>query len=368
MIREVTEIFLIAMVVSLLFTPPIIRLAVKLGVVDKPGPRRVNVRIMPRMGGPAIMLGFIVATFFFQDKIDAWPGIAAGALIVFTVGVIDDARSLRAGIKLLGHVAAAIIAFRSGVRIEFITNPSGGMIHIPYMISFFITVFWIIGITNAINLIDGLDGLAAGIVCIAAMTFMLVAIQKGQLPSALMSAALAGSAAGFLRWNFYPAKTFMGDAGAYFMGYTAAVIAVMGAFKSTTALTLLVPVLALGVPIFDTSFAIIRRYNRGLPIMTAADKGHLHHRMLAIGLNHRTSVMVCYGITLLLSAASLALAGAWRLSVALVLCVGSLVIILITAGKLVKRKPAGRKRALPDEPPPMPIPPAKRPGPGEKID
>lgn len=370
MIQETLGIFILALVVALMFTPPIIRLAVKLGVVDKPGPRRVNVKIMPRMGGPAIMMGFMVATMLVHKRIDAWPGIAAGGLIVFTVGVIDDARGLRAGLKLMGHVLAAVIAYKSGVRIEFVTNPSGGMIHIPQMISFIITVFWIIGITNAVNLIDGLDGLAAGIVCIAAMTFMLVAIHKGQVPSALMAAALAGSSAGFLRWNFYPAKTFMGDSGAYFMGYTVAVIAVIGAFKSTTALTLLIPVLALGVPIFDTSFAIIRRYNKGMPIMTAADKGHLHHRMLAIGLNHRTAVMVCYGITLLLSAVALALAEAWRLSIALVLCVGLLVIILIVAGKIVKRKkPAVVKcETGGEEIPRISVPPEKLPKPGDKID
>jgi len=188
------------------------------------------------------------------------------------------------------------------------------------------------------NLIDGLDGLAAGIVSIATLTFFLVAVSKGQVAGALMSLAIAGAAGGFLRWNFYPAKTIMGDSGAYFLGFTAAALAVNGAFKSTTALTLLIPIFALGLPIFDTGFAIARRLHDHKPVMHEADKGHLHHRLLASGLNHRQSVMVCYLITLALSATSLAIIREWKLALELFAAVAALVVLLIGVGKVVKRK------------------------------
>ena len=348
MIGIYITVFCVALLMPLLFTPAFIRFAVRHGVVDSPGPRRVNVRVMPRLGGPALLLGFLVATALVHRRIDVWPGLIAGALIVFAVGAVDDVKHLRPALKLVGHIVAAIIAYKSGIRIEFLSNPAGGgMYHLPLWVSFFLTVFWIIGITNAVNLIDGLDGLAAGIVCIAALTFFLVAVQKGLVESALLAVALAGTTGGFLRWNFYKAKTFMGDSGAYFLGYTAAVIAIIGAFKSTTALTLLIPVFALGVPIFDTSFAIVRRAQAGQSIMSGADKGHLHHRMLAMGLNHRSAVIVCYLITLLLSAASLALIQAWSLAALLVALVACLTVFLIGAGKVLKRKkPVGRKSGI----------------------
>jgi len=340
MILIYATVFSIGLVVSLVFAPAFIRLAVKNGIVDKPGPRRVNVRIIPRLGGPTIVLGFMAATAVFAGRIDTWPGVIAGGLIVFAVGVIDDVRGLRPGLKLAGQLAAAFIAYEAGVRIEFVSNPAGGMILIPPALSLALTIFWIIGITNAVNLIDGLDGLAAGIICIAALTFFLVAFQKGLEASAILSVALAGSTAGFLRWNFFPAKTFMGDSGAYFLGYMAAVIAVIGACKSTSSLTLLIPVLALGVPSFDTSFAIFRRYQHRKPIMAGADKGHLHHRLLGMGIHHRKAVILCYLITLVLSAVSLAIIRAWLLAFFLLLFVVLLTLLLIVAGKIYKRRPS----------------------------
>jgi len=295
------------------------------------------------MGGPAMFLGFAAASVVAASvNLVSWQYMSAalaGSFIAFLVGLWDDIRSLRPVPKLLGQIAAGCVAYGLGVRIEFVTNPFGnGMLLLPEWISFGITVFWLVGITNAMNLIDGLDGLAAGIVSIATLTFFLVAVSRGQTESALMALAVAGACGGFLRWNFYPAKTIMGDSGAYFLGFTAAALAVNGAFKSTTALTLLIPIFALGVPIFDTTFAIARRIHDHKPVMHEADKGHLHHRLLASGLNHRQSVLVCYLITLALSAASLAMIKQWKLALCLLALVAALALLLLFVGKVIKRR------------------------------
>ncbi len=336
-------IFAAALVVAVFTTPQFIKLAVKLGAVDQPGPRRVNVKPITRMGGPAMFLGFTAAVVVAVILRKVPPmyaiGVLSGSAIVFGVGLWDDLRSLKPVPKLLAHITAGCVAFGFGVRISFVTNPfGGGMIILPEWVSLAVTVFWLIGTTNAMNLIDGLDGLAAGIVTIATLTFFLVANGHGQTDSALMSLALAGAAGGFLRWNFYPAKTIMGDSGAYFLGFTAAALAVNGAFKSTTAITLLVPIFALGLPIFDTTFAIARRLHDHKPVMHEADKKHVHHRLLASGFNHRQTVMVCYLITLALSAAALAIGKEWLLAVYLFAAVVALVVLLIGVGKVVKRK------------------------------
>ncbi len=324
----------------MLSTPAFVRLAFRHKVVDNPSPRRVNKKATARLGGPAMFLGFIVAMLFYYGKIDAWAGIVAGATIMFLLGVFDDVKGLRSWFKLFIHIVAASVAYRLGVRIEYITNPFGGgqiSFRELWWLSYIITVFWIIGITNAVNLIDGLDGLAAGIICIVSITFFLVAIHLDRHTSAILAIIMVGVTGGFLRWNFYPAKVFMGDSGAYFLGYMAAVIAVVGAFKSTTAVTLVIPVLALGIPIFDTSFAIIRRYRQGQPIMAAADRGHLHHRLLDLGLHHRSVVVICYLITLALSIVSLALIKAWALALFLLLSVGVMILLLVVARRIAKK-------------------------------
>jgi len=336
-------VFAVALAVAVLTTPQFIKLAVRVGAVDQPGPRRVNVKPITRMGGPAMFLGFTAAviTAVALRKVPTMyaAGVLAGGAIVFAVGLWDDMRSVRPVPKLLVHIAAGCVAFGLGVRVSFVTNPfGGGMITLPEWVSFGVTVFWLVAITNAMNLIDGLDGLAAGIVTIATLTFFLVAVGHNQTDSALMSLAVAGAAGGFLRWNFYPAKTIMGDSGAYFLGFTAAALAVNGAFKSTTALTLLVPIFALGLPIFDTTFAIARRLHDHKPVMREADKKHVHHRLIDSGLNHRQTVVVCYLITLALSAASLAIVKEWKLALSLFISIVALTVLLIGVGKVVKRK------------------------------
>lgn len=336
-------VFIASVIVTFAATPVFINIARRVGIMDKPGPRRVNVRPTPRFGGPAMVVGLMVALFIVRKGITDWPAIAAGGILMALIGGIDDARGLRASVKLVGQLATAMLVFRLGVRVDFLSNPiTGGMIFIPGWLSFIMTVFWIVGITNTVNLIDGLDGLAAGIVCIASLTFFLAADYRGQESSALIALGLVGATAGFLRWNFYPAKTFMGDAGAYFLGFMVSVIAIGGAFKSTTAVTFLIPVLALGVPIFDTSFAILRRMKKGQSIMSAPDKGHVHHRLLKLGLQHRTAVIYVYITTLFLSVISLLLIKAWWDALQLLAGIALLVPFLILLGKLKKGRPHGK--------------------------
>ncbi len=337
-------VFVVALLGALFTTPILIWLAPKVGAIDMPGPRRVNTKPVIRMGGPAMFIGVVLGIAVAHRHIPEWVPLMLCAAIVLVVGIIDDIHSLGPFVKLAGQIGAAALAFKFGVRIEFMSNPiSGGLIIFPEWLSFCLTIAWLVGITNAINLIDGLDGLAAGIVSIASMTFFLVAVSRGQAKSALLAAAMVGATGGFLRWNFYPAKIIMGDSGAYFLGFTSAMIAVYGAFKSTTALTLLIPIFALGLPIFDTGFAIARRVFNKMPVMSAPDKGHVHHRLLALGWRHRESVIFCYLATLFLSSVALAIVREWLLALYLFISISAFTLLLIGAGKVVKR----RKKGLP---------------------
>ena len=329
-------VFIAGLLVTYITAPYVIRFAVKKGIVDKPGPRRVNVKPMPRMGGPSMFFGMIIVLGLASIWYDNLMWIAVAMTVVFLTGAIDDMRGLGPLPKLAGQFIAAGIIFKAGIRISYIDLPVLGIgyYYFPVWLSAIITIFWIVGITNTLNLIDGLDGLAAGITCIAAITFFLVALQKGQEGSAVLAAGLVGVTAGFLRWNFYPAKTFMGDSGALTLGFLISVLAVNGAFKSATALTYLLPVLALGVPIFDTSFAIVRRLSKGQPVMSTPDKGHLHHRLLAAGLLHRNAVIIIYIMTLCLSIIALLIIKAYLLALYLVAAIAGLVILLVVLGKV----------------------------------
>ena len=201
--------------------------------------------------------------------------------------------------------AAAVTVVLFDVRIDFITDPFGDYIYLEFM-AIPATIFWIVGITNTVNLIDGLDGLAAGVATIASMTIFLVSLQFGFEPIAVLTAALAGSAFGFLYYNFNPARIFMGDTGSMFLGFILAGISVFGAVKSAATIALIVPILALGLPILDTTFAIVRRKRAGVPIFKP-DRGHLHHRLLDLGFSQRQAVLLMYVISALLGLAAIAL-------------------------------------------------------------
>lgn len=292
---------LTAFILSIVLTPITGKLAFKWGATDKPNERKVHAKIMPRMGGLAIFLSFLLTfllTFIvFGDKLSTQMSILSfliGAVIIIIIGIFDDIYELRASIKFLGQIVAALImVIWGGIEVEFINLPFDGEIHFGFM-SIPITVLWIVGITNAINLIDGLDGLAGGVSTIALLTIAVMAIIKGDMFVATIALIVSGSTLGFLKYNFHPAKIFMGDTGSMFLGYIIAVISLLG-FKNVTMISLIVPIIILGVPISDTFFAIIRRLVNKQPI-SAPDKSHLHHCFLNLGFTHRQTVILIYAI------------------------------------------------------------------------
>lgn len=296
MIKLATHVFLIAMLAAVVATPLAKRLALRVGAVDKPVERSVHTEPKPYLGGLAIYAAFALAVLLtIGTQAPGIAGILVGGLFILVLGIVDDVFRLSPRIKLLGQIAAALILVAYGVRIDWLTNPLGGLIVLGRW-SIPLTVLWIVAVVNVVNLVDGLDGLAAGISTIAAFTLMVVALGQGQAYVVFITAALAGSTLGFLPYNFNPAMIFMGDAGAMFLGYVLAAVAVEGTLKSATAIALVVPLLALGLPILDTAWAIIRRFINGQPIYQA-DRGHLHHRLLELGLSQRQAVLVMYLIS-----------------------------------------------------------------------
>jgi len=275
--------------------PYVIQLAMRLGAVDQPEQRKVHKHVMPRLGGLGIFSAFIIILLFGVQVSDPILGIMIGGTVIFIVGMLDDIYQLPPWVKLIGQSIAAAIAIYFGVVVNFVTNPFDGPIHLGYL-SIPVTFLWIVGISNAINLIDGLDGLAAGVSGIAAVTIGFVAYTQGQQTVFVAAFILVAAIIGFLPYNFHPARTFMGDGGSNFLGFILGCLAVMGLTKSTAVISLFVPIVILGIPIFDTFFAIIRRINNKAPIFMP-DKSHLHHRLMAIGYGHRKTVLIIYSIS-----------------------------------------------------------------------
>ncbi len=303
--------FIIAVSVSFVATPLMIRLAKLVGAIDVPkDSRRVHKVPTPRLGGLAIFLGFMAALLYLSDIDSRMYGVLAGAVIIVALGFFDDIKPLPAKFKFLVQVIAAVIVINSGVIIPRVSNPLHFIIggkYIEFGIwSYPLTIVWIVGVTNAINLVDGLDGLAAGISIISATTLFVAALSTGQDFAALLAVLLAASALGFLPYNFNPAKIFMGDTGALFLGYMLSVISVMGVLKGAAALSILVPIFAIGLPIFDTLFAMVRRALSGKSMMEA-DKGHLHHRLLDAGMSQKQAVLTLYSISAVLGFSAVAL-------------------------------------------------------------
>ena len=303
---------IIAVIVAYVATPLMMKLAKLVGAIDVPGDdRRVHKVPTPRLGGLAIFLGFMAGLLYLTDIDSRMFGVLIGAAIIVTLGFFDDIKPLPAKFKLVVQMIAAIIAIRSGVRINYVSNPLyfilGGSEFIKFGIwSYPLTLFWIVGVTNAINLVDGLDGLAAGISTISATTLFVAALGTGRPFEALLAAILAASTLGFLPYNFNPAKIFMGDTGALFLGYMLSVISVMGVLKGAAALSILVPIFAIGLPIFDTLFAMVRRTLSGKSMMEA-DKGHLHHKLLDAGMSQKQAVLTLYSISAILGFSAVAL-------------------------------------------------------------
>ncbi len=287
----------LAFVASIVFTPLVKRLAYRIGAVDRPNYRKVHARIMPRLGGLAIYLSFIVTYLIYRPDGDFDKALLIGATIIIITGVLDDMLEITAKAKMLGQLAAAVVIVVYGeIQIEFINLPFGGELEFGYF-AIPLTIIWIVGITNAVNLIDGLDGLAAGVSTIALITLSAMAILMGNPFVATATAILAASTLGFLVFNFYPARIFMGDTGALFLGFMISVFALLG-FKGVTMFALIIPVIMLGVPVSDTFFAIVRRLREKQPL-SAADKSHLHHCLLNVGFTHRQTVLIIYAIAAL---------------------------------------------------------------------
>lgn len=293
---------LFAAAAAYLVTPSVRDFAVGVNALDVPGERRrVHDRTVPRMGGIAIFLALAAALLVFSDLGTALVGVLEGAAIIALMGAVDDALGLRAPLKLMLQLIAALIAWRAGARIEVLSVPLSaaaprfvalGALSLP------VTLLWVTACTNAINLIDGLDGLAAGVAAIGAFAMLLVAAIVGEGEIAVLLAAIAGACLGFLPYNRSPAVVFMGDAGSQMLGYMLSAAAMLGMFKAHALLTFFVPLLALALPLFDTVFAFLRRLARGADPF-AADRGHIHHRLLDLGLDQRQAVTVLYGVSAL---------------------------------------------------------------------
>lgn len=304
--------FLSALFISFLMTPLARRLAFKVGALDVPKEnRKIHKKPMPYFGGLAIYISIIACMFVYMEHTETNIYIIIGATIIVLTGVIDDMYGMPAKIKLVMQIIVALLAIKGGVLIHFITNPLSetGMSYLLNWLSVPITIIWIVGITNTINLIDGLDGLASGVASIAATTLLFSAAIKGHYFIVMQCAIIAGASLGFLPFNFNPAKIFMGDTGALLLGYMLAVTSVLGMVKSVAAVALIIPIFALGLPIFDTTCAIIRRYLNKKPIMEA-DKDHLHHKLMGKGLNQRQTVLVMYFISMMLGIAAVIIADA----------------------------------------------------------
>ena len=324
--------FLLAFITAFVITPYTIRLAKKVGAVDIPNDRRINKKAMPRLGGLAVIAGFVMSAIYLvitmkvENKIDFISdgldkkilGVFLGGTILTIICFIDDVKGIKPLVKLAGQLLSAIVVASCGVLIDnFVIPFKENSIIINEVFSYILTIGWIVGITNAINLIDGLDGLSSGITLIACISLLIIFSLNGSpLIAIILITALAGGIVGFLPYNFNPAKTFIGDVGSNFMGFAIAVISILGVAKTYTAIVIIAPIIVLALPIFDTIWAIIRRIVKSKSIkgVFKADKGHLHHKLMARGYTQKQAVLILYGITATLGMVAIILldSGPWK--------------------------------------------------------
>lgn len=304
--------FAVSLLVAYVMTPPVKRFAEKVGAIDVPRDnRRVHDHPIPRMGGLAIFIGFVLSLIFFVPMSTKVLGLLVGSVIIAVMGGVDDIVSLNPWVKLAGQIVAALVAIRCGLVFDVISNPNIfaeetyieiGWLSIP------LTMLWIVGCTNAVNLIDGLDGLAVGVSAISSMTMLIVSLFVSEPVVSIILAALTGACLGFMPYNLNPAKIFMGDVGSQLLGFVLSTASIMGLFKLHAIITFFVPLLALALPLADTIFAFFRRILHGQSPFKA-DKGHFHHRLLAMGLNQKQVVAVLYGISAVLGLLAVLMAG-----------------------------------------------------------
>ncbi len=341
----------VSMLLSFLLTPMVKRLAYRIGAVDVPkDKRRMHNHPIPRLGGLAIFVGFVIAVLLFASPDRQLRGVLLGACLIVAVGVVDDSHPLGAGIKFILQIVAALIAVWHGVVIQAIANPlpfggpywNFGVMAVP------ITVVWIVAVTNSVNLIDGLDGLADGVSTIAALTMLIIALLMGSMEMAVICAALVGSCIGFIPYNRNPAKIFMGDTGATFLGYILATVSVAGLFKLYAIISFIVPFIILGFPIFDTASAFTRRILKGQNPMKA-DRSHTHHKLIDMGMNQKQAVATLYLVAGVLGLCAVMIVTSGYVKV--LLSAAALVGTAYTAARIA-RYPHDRKNAAPEEEPP----------------
>lgn len=326
--------FAVAAVLSYFFTPPVKNFAHKVGAIDVPkDARRMHKKPIPRLGGLAIYGGFLCSILIFGQLDETMLCVLLGAAIIVALGIFDDVLALGAKLKFVVQIVAAAIPVCIGdLQIGLFTNLNPlsdtpfvhlGILAVP------VTIIWIVGITNAVNLIDGLDGLAVGVSSIAAITMLAVALLTGNMPIAITMAALAGACIGFMPYNLNPAKIFMGDTGSTFLGYMLATVSIMGLFKFYAVISFAVPFLILGLPIFDTANAIIRRVAAGRSPMSP-DRGHVHHKLIDMGFNQKQAIAILYAISATLGLTAVVLTSSGEVK-AIVLLLAVLAAILVGA-------------------------------------
>lgn len=333
--------FAVSLLVAYVMTPPVKRFAEKVGAIDVPKDnRRVHDHPIPRMGGLAIFIGFVLSLIFFVPMSTKVLGLLVGSVIIAVMGGVDDIVSLNPWVKLAGQIVAALVAIRCGLVFDVISNPNIfaeetyieiGWLSIP------LTMLWIVGCTNAVNLIDGLDGLAVGVSAISSLTMLIVSLFVSEPVVSIILAALTGACLGFMPYNLNPAKIFMGDVGSQLLGFVLSTASIMGLFKLHAIITFFVPLLALALPLADTIFAFFRRILHGQSPFKA-DKGHFHHRLLAMGLNQKQVVAVLYGISAVLGLLAVLMAGD-SMAVKIICLVAAFIISLAIWFKVFKNNP-----------------------------
>lgn len=333
--------FLTATLISFFMTPIAKKIAYKIGAIDIPKDnRRIHKKPIPLLGGLAIYIATIISILLFLPLDKTLISIIIGGSIILVSGIIDDSKDLSPKMKLAFQIVASLVLISGNVKIDFITNPFSKGDPLLYLkgLSIPITIFWIVGITNTLNLIDGLDGLASGVAMIASLSLVLVAYNANDFLDGpyinimTISSIIAGACLGFLPFNFSPAKIFMGDTGALFLGFMLSAIAIEGVMKSVATIAIVVPIIVLGLPIFDTTFAIFRRLLNGKSVMEA-DKGHLHHKLLQRGLSQRQTVVILYLISGIFGACAVAIAKANSKKSAIISGI-IIVFIMFFAGRL----------------------------------
>ena len=335
-----------AFAVAWLLTPRVKIFAESVGAVDQPSARRINDHPVPRMGGIAIFCGFVLSMILFAELTRQVKGILIGTLIIAVMGGLDDLYNLSPWVKLAGQIVAAGVAIACGVVIDGFTDlvSSNDTVYISSIAAVIITGLWIVGTTNAINLIDGMDGLAVGMTTISALTLFVISLRVADMNISVILACLIGACCGFWPYNKNPAKIFMGDVGSQMLGFVLSTVSVIGLFKMHALVTMLLPVLAMAVPLADTTFAIIRRLLKGQSPFHA-DKGHFHHRLLAMGFTQKQAVTVLYAISIVLGIFAYLMVGSTRRIKIICLTVAFAIVLGIVVFILKIHPAASRRRA-----------------------